>query len=33
MKKTKKETTLRREMPGPGAKKADGESAVLANIA
>ena len=33
MKKTKKETTLRQQKPGPRAKKADGESAVLANIA
>jgi hypothetical protein len=33
MRKTKKETTLRKQEPGPGAKKADGESAVLANIA
>jgi hypothetical protein len=33
MKKTKKETTLRRQKPGPRAQKADGESAVLANLA
>ena len=33
MKKTKKERTLRQQKPGPRAKKADGESAVLANIA
>ena len=33
MKKTKKETTLRQQKPGPRAKKADGESAVLATIA
>ena len=33
MKKTKKETTLRQQKPGPRAKKADGESAVLAKIA
>ena len=33
MKKTKKETTLRQRKPGPRAKKADGESAVLAKIA
>src|SRR5487761_407966 len=33
MKKTKKETTLSQQKPGPPAKKADGESAVLANIA
>jgi len=33
MKKPKKETTLRQQKPGPRAKKADGESAVLANIA
>jgi hypothetical protein len=33
MKKTKKETTLRQRKPGPRAKKTDGESAVLANIA
>jgi hypothetical protein len=33
MKKTKKETTLRKQKPGPSAKKADGESAVLAKIA
>ena len=32
MKKTKKETTLRQRKPGPRAKKADGESAVLAKI-
>jgi uncharacterized protein YdhG (YjbR/CyaY superfamily) len=33
MKKTKKETTVRLQKPSPRAKKADGESAVLANIA
>jgi hypothetical protein len=33
MKKTKRETTLRQQKPGPRAKKVDGESAVLANIA
>ena len=33
MKKTKKETTLRQQKPGPRAKKEDGESAVLAKIA
>ena len=33
MKKTKKETTLKQQKPGPRAKKADGESAVLAKIA
>src|SRR5437660_12251765 len=33
MKKTKKETTLRQRKPGPRAKKADGESAVLAKVA
>ena len=33
MEKTKKATTLRKQKPGPRAKKADGESAVLANIA
>jgi hypothetical protein len=33
MKKTKKEATVRLQKPGPRAKKADGESAVLANIA
>ena len=33
MKKAKKETTLRQQKPGPRAKKADGESAVLAKIA
>jgi len=33
MKKTKKETTLNQQKPGPRADKADGESAVLANIA
>ncbi len=33
MKKTKNETTLRQPKPGPRAKKADGESAVLAKIA
>ena len=33
MKKTKKETTLRKQKPGPRAKKVDGESAVLANMA
>ena len=32
MKKTKKETTLMQESPGPRAKKADGESDVLAKI-
>jgi hypothetical protein len=33
MKKTKKETTLRQQKPGPHANQADGESAVLAKIA
>jgi len=33
MKKTKKETTLNQQKPGPRADKADGESAVLAKIA
>ena len=33
MKKTKKETTLNQQKPGPRAKTADGESAVLAAIA
>jgi len=33
MKKTKNERTLRQQKPGPRAKKADGESAVLAKIA
>ncbi len=33
MKKTKKETTLRQQKPGPRAKEADRESAVLAKIA
>ena len=33
MKKTKKETTLRQQKAGARAKKADGESAVLAQIA
>jgi len=33
MKETKKETTRRQQKPGPGVKKADGESAVLAQIA
>ena len=33
MKEPKKETTLRQQEPGPQAKKANGESAVLANIA
>ena len=33
MKKTKEETTLKQHKPGPRAKKVDGESAVLANIA
>jgi hypothetical protein len=33
MKKTKKEATPRKQKPGPGAQKADGESAVLAAIA
>jgi hypothetical protein len=33
MKKTKKEATLSQQKPRPRAKKADGESAVLANIA
>ena len=33
MKKTTKETGLRQQKPVPPAKKADGESAVLANIA
>jgi len=33
MKKTKRETTLRQQKAGPSARKADGESAVLANIA
>ncbi len=33
MKKTKKETTLNQQKPGPRADKADGENAVLANIA
>ncbi len=33
MKKTKKATTLRQQKPGPRAKEADGESAVLAKIA
>src|SRR5215472_7787302 len=32
MKKTKKETTLSQQKPGPRAKKADPESAVLAKI-
>ncbi len=33
MKKTKKETTLNQQKPGPRSDKADGESAVLATIA
>jgi len=33
MKKASEETTLKRQRPGPRAKEADGESAVLANIA
>ena len=33
MKTTKKKTTDRKQKPGAGAKKADGESAVLANLA
>ena len=33
MKKTRKETTLNQQKPGPRADKADGESAVLAQIA
>ena len=33
MKETKKERTLRQQEPAPRAKKADGESAVLAKIA
>lgn len=33
MKKTKEETALRQQNSGPRAKKADGESAVLASIA
>jgi hypothetical protein len=33
MKETKKEATFRQQKAGPGAKKADGESAVLAQIA
>ena len=33
MKRAEKETTLRQQKPGPRAKKADGESAVLENIA
>ena len=33
MKKTTKKATLRQQNPGPGEKKADAESAVLAKIA
>ena len=33
MKKPKQETTRKQQKPGPRAKKADGESAVLAKIA
>ena len=33
MKETKKETALRKQKPGPRAKKEDGESAVLSKIA
>ena len=33
MKKTKKETALKQQSPSPRAKKVDGESAVLAEIA
>ncbi len=33
MKKTRKESSLRRQKPAPRPKKVDGDSAVLANIA